>query len=693
MSEFDRSRIALVVAHFTNLSTGPHEELSTGYFLTGELILTARHVAHRHDCTFSVRADIGGLKEADLWSDASLKWTGSSDVDAILLRTSRKFGDWSPPSFSVDMTGGVWKSAGYARAAADEDKDNRKTLPLSGSFEMSLGQGPQELSLRTDQIIPAEREAFWKGVSGAPIFSREMDGGEVFVGIITDASRVSINNLVGIPSARLLEDIGFRSSIAPSFLGALPANPFCLVLTSETSQTDLPGQVADVLAGFRLREPQFAGLHDKPIEVPVLEAVRSVENWATTIDALARADYLIADVTSFPTPEPAVMLLLGIRSVLRRGVTISVTGGQPAALPSGLPFNIQETRVLFSEAADFYDQLHLAMAEGAANLHADRNYLDLPAYHAVRAPRPESWAENDEKCILILCPFDPGYSDVYNFKLRPVIRGYTGDKLPLRMLDLRSPRLIGQALYEQMRWASWCIIDWTMWRANVFFELGVRLACSERDPLCIFSRDTDIKQGDQIDRKLDDLRQQDMLLRLFNPVIYDSASPRDALSDALQAWPDPPSADNGRPPSSHALPPAATFRMAQGSFQWQHDALLTPPHIEQRYAAEIILGKDQERRPERLVLFADNEQFDAELRSAVREKWIAAWLYMQHIGNASGISSSETSSELRKIARLAYYALGSSTEQRHVQLRKEIGNFLTLQRTLERARQGDSKNG
>ena len=56
------------------------------------------------------------------------------------------------------------------------------------------------------------------------------------------------------------------------------------------------------------------------------------------------------------------------------------------------------------------------------------------------------------------------------------------------MLDLRSPRLVGQALYEQVRWSSWCLVDLTEWRPNVFFELGVRLACSERDPMCIIQR-------------------------------------------------------------------------------------------------------------------------------------------------------------------------------------------------------------
>ena len=50
------------------------------------------------------------------------------------------------------------------------------------------------------------------------------------------------------------------------------------------------------------------------------------------------------------------------------------------------------------------------------------------------------------------------------------------------MLDMASPRLVGQALYEGIRWARTCLVDWTGWRGNVFFEFGVRMACSDIGP-------------------------------------------------------------------------------------------------------------------------------------------------------------------------------------------------------------------
>lgn len=676
MSEFDGERIAMVVATPADgRAVGDHRErVGTGYFLTGDLVLTVRHIAEGPDWTFSVRSEVGGPTEAELWSTATPQWIGVGDVDAMLLRTARRFGDWALPKLSMRAASGVWQSSGFARASADSADDNRKTLPLGGSFGMSLGQGPQQIALQANQNIAADWTAYWQGISGAPIFATSPDGEDgSLIGIITEASRALANGLIGMPTVRLLDDIRFRSIVTPTFLDSLPDGPFCAVLTSESSRSDLLGQTEDMLAGFRSTETQFHGLNQSPFAIPVTEAVQSPENWASAVSALARADYLVADVTGF---EPAVMLFLGIRSVLRRGVTISVAEGQPMASPSELPFNIQETKILSCDDAEFYDNLHLAMSAGAANLSKDPNYLDLPAYQAVRAPRPENWASTDDKTLLVLCPFSPDYSATYRSKLRPILRAHTGNMLPLRTMDLQSPRLVGQALYEQMRWSSWCLVDWTEWRPNVFFELGARLACAERDPLCIIRQDDATPPSDDPDRAPRGLRQHELLLRLFDPVLYQPANPRDALRPALEAWPSPPVPGNGRPSARTTLPPAATFRTAQASFQWQRDSALIPPHIAQRRAAELVFGHDQERVPQGRVLFAKNQQFDAELRAAVREDWIAAWLYLQHLSTASAEAALLYQAELVTIGSLADYALSSSDEPRHVKIRNEISEFL-----------------
>ena len=358
MSAFDPGRISLVVAKPAD-SGAPdeaNENVGTGYFLTDDLVLTVRHIADRTDWAFSIRAEVG----EDRWSTATPVWVGDGDVDAMLLRTRRRSENWALPAFSVVTEDGTWKSAGYAKAAADDEAGNRKTLPLEGSFAMSRGQGPQELK----------------------------------------------------------------------------HDPLCISQWGDTSGN----------------------------------------------------------------PDP--------------------TGQQPARLD-----------------------------------------------------------------------------------------------------------------------------------------------------------------------------QYDLLLRLFRPVMYDPANPRRALKSALESWSKALLPSNDEPPTQDALPPTATFRTAQASFIWRRDSMLTPPHIEQRKAAELIFGKDQELRPERLVLFADNDQFDVELRAAVREKWIAAWLYLKYLTSAEGASPQNNESELITVARLTEYALSSSDDPRHVQLRKEIRNFLRATRSRGRAGKDESSNG
>lgn len=656
---FDAKRIALVMAYdpaTTDFATAT-PEVATGYFLTGDLVLTVRHVTDRRDAAFRVRSEVdSGYGH---FADAKPVWRGVGDVDALLLRTTAAFGDWALPDFADEIDPGPWVSQGFAKGAADPETGRRKTLPLKGSVDLSGGQGPPELDLGTERHVSAGQHDYWQGVSGAPVFSPATG---TVLGIVTDASKKFANMLVGMPASRLYADIEFVSAVSPSFLGSLPATDWCLVLTAEQSvNRDLVGRVDEVLRGLRAKEAGFRDLHEAPVHLDVLDAVASVANWIATIRALAHADYLVADVTGF---EPAVMLLLGIRSVLRRGVTVSVSAAEPGAVHGEIPFNVQETRVLHHEGLGFHDDLRRALAQGRANLVRDTNYLDLPAFHGVRSPRPETWAAEDQDDVLVLCPFSKEYSTYFDRTLRNMIDSYAG-ATPRRMLDLRSPRLVGQALYEQIRWASRCLVDWTQWRPNVFFELGVRLACAESDPLCVI---------DTTDARSKPGRTQEARLRtLLGPIEYDRADPsaaRKVLRPALESW----SAGSSSAPDR--LSPGGTFRITQESIYWETDSMLDRPHVEQRRGAEQILGKDLEQRPEKLVLFADNERFYTALRAAAREKWISAWLYLRHLCPGDEDRDSARWRELIDVSRLTENALRSSEDPRHVELRTVIGELL-----------------
>jgi len=276
MSTFDSGRLALVVAKSEH---GDAEEVATGYFLTGDLVLTVRH-AGALGSVFEVRCESGGT-EKERWSRATVVWKGTGGVDAMLLRTERSFGTWYSPHLKPDLLSGNWKSSGYPKAA--DDDGNRKTQPLGGTFDMSRGQGDWELTLATDRNIQEKRQEYWKGLSGGPIFSATEEGG--LVGIITDASRVYANDLRGLPVARLTADIEFVSHIYPSFLGVLPEGQFCAVLTREGGSSDLVEKVSGVIGGH---SDAFTEVRRDPVEIDVLEAIGSVSNWAATVKALAQ---------------------------------------------------------------------------------------------------------------------------------------------------------------------------------------------------------------------------------------------------------------------------------------------------------------------------------------------------------------------------------------------------------------------
>lgn len=668
MSAFDEKRLALVKARLGR--PGSEEDVATGYFLTANLVLTTGHVGDRTS-TFRVRCEAGGPTEKDRWADAESVWLGAGDVDAMLLRTATSFGDgWTCPDLRPDLDQGDWRTSGYA-AAAVNNRGERKIEPLDGDFRKAGGQGAAKLALTTRTNIHAGLKQYWRGLSGTPVFASGSDAG--LIGVITDASTVFSNRLDALPVSQLMSDVGFSAlaQASPSFLTTLPQDPFCAVLTREGGSPQLLEKVAEVVEALNDDSGEYAAsfpsIHTSLVEINVTEAIGSVGNWAATVRALALADFLIADVTAF---QPAVMLLLGVRSVLRRGVTVSVTQDDLSAVT--LPFNVQETRVLSFAAEDLYNDLQTALVEAVETLRTDPGYLDLPAYHAVRVPKPDSWAKNDHKSLLLLCPYGDGYPDLFDEKLAKLIQAGAGHRQPTRMLDLRSPRLVGQALYEQIRWSTACVVDWTHWRPNVFFELGVRLACSDRDPLSIIEAD-DLRSADPPD-------QHTQLVALLRPVPYHTETARADLKAPMVAWRQRlgrigPATELAVDRATDALPPAATFDAAQRSFHWQAEALPERPDREQRRKAERILGRDSQREQEETILFAGNPRFRAELVAAARENWVAAWLYLHHRVTA-GIAPDALRRNARRVAVMVRAELDDSDEPRHRTLRAQIDAFL-----------------
>src|SRR5262249_16483212 len=92
------------------------------------------------------------------------------------------------------------------------------------------------------------------------------------------------------------------------------------------------------------------------------EAVSTREQYNNTIRALCAAEIVVFDITGF---EPAVMLLLGIRAVVRRGITICSVGEKfTLGETFDFPFNIQEVNIVAHSA----EQYNLAQKDDEAAL-------------------------------------------------------------------------------------------------------------------------------------------------------------------------------------------------------------------------------------------------------------------------------------------------------------------------------------
>lgn len=222
------------------------------------------------------------------------------------------------------------------------------------------------------------------------------------------------------------------------------------------------------------------------IESVVIKATHALSSPAAyerAVRALCDCEVAIFDITGL---ERAVMLFLGIRAAVRRGVTVTLTQDNVEDAP--LPFNLASLNPIpFAEP----DAKKIAEAI-LAGLNASRQqgvYLDLPAYDAVRQLGEDYKVKPPEEQILILRWFDTQYSQV----IRNLVNNSLAEEYPkaeiVTTLDTRSPQLIEQRLYAAIRRTQLCIADWTGWRPNVFFEIGVRLAVSKNDPLFILCTD------------------------------------------------------------------------------------------------------------------------------------------------------------------------------------------------------------
>ena len=116
-----------------------------------------------------------------------------------------------------------------------------------------------------------------------------------------------------------------------------------MVFIAESSRGQAPQLTTAVQAGMKIASKTLGRTHDFT-NVNVNDCFRDVDRYAVTVRQLCVADVVVFDLTAY---EPGIMLLLGIRSAVRRGVTIGrISLPLTVSNLAEAPFNIKEFNLL-----------------------------------------------------------------------------------------------------------------------------------------------------------------------------------------------------------------------------------------------------------------------------------------------------------------------------------------------------------
>jgi hypothetical protein len=334
------------------------------------------------------------------------------------------------------------------------------------------------------------------------------------------------------------------------------------------------------------------------------------------------------------------MLLLGIRAAVRRGLSI-VTQQFPAklgepeasdatfALADALPYLIRDVHVIGWRKEDLFSaRLRKSIQEGAAKLERlGTLYSDLGVYDAVRdiGTYAEDFGElPSEESVLLLAPFDEDFRNKNAAWLRTRFDAIKTGRLRY-IVETPTPELNTAKLYAGLRRAVMCVADWTNCRANVFFEVGVRVAINKRPVISIISAN----QMARHEPKRAELRN---LFKLLRPRIYSPGKGVDAdrsfqeflkqCRDALEqqeflrkAWPYAPA----------GVAPDFISRQVSACIGSAHEYWSIPVWEELAHAADAIVGPDPTADPVPPALFGAKEQMSV----AALDRLIAAWYFME----------------------------------------------------------------
>jgi hypothetical protein len=388
--------------------------------------------------------------------------------------------------------------------------------------------------------------------------------------------------------------------------------------------------------------------------------------------AAARADLAFFDVSRF---EPGVMFMLGVRAAIRRGVTVCSHGwGWQEGQPLDKPFNLSDLQIFsHSESRPIGEdpvvqRLVEAIKKGFSQLKRQPRYQDLPAYDALRELGPEADAFktiNWQESLLMLCSFRKEHNDGWRYvrrKLEEALqsRGAHSSRVQ-RLIDSGSPQLVAQALYENIRRAFACVMDWSHYSPSAFLELGVRLAVSPFGALQII--DERFLPGEKLAPRVrredpalgPELQQLDKIVKRFEPRSYriGSEAPfNEFLAQLVQRNP----FDEEEPDYNRI------YRLIQREIGSVSPAMPRIYDVMLKAANALSDTKDTKQEPR--ILFSGNLDVKQDRERAALEYRISAWLYLEY---RVGARSKPNGDPLREV----HQRLGTDVAKALYELGKE----------------------
>jgi hypothetical protein len=380
--------------------------------------------------------------------------------------------------------------------------------------------------------------------------------------------------------------------------------------------------------------------------VHVSQCLGSDEALQHTVRALCRSPVVIFALgPEMGRKNAGGMLLMGIRAAVRRGATIIVHEGRLTAGDwSALPFNLKELQIYGLDQDKWLESAAVvagAVRAGLAVLGADaQGYRDMPVFDIVRRPtRRTELPPADEREVFVLCSFHASYEASWQ-RLQVWLNGKddgTGGRLSLkRVIDYASPLLAGERLYELTRHAGTCLVDWTNWSANVFFEMGVRLAVAPTPPVCL------LRHGE---RPPDEAARQ--LLERFTPLEYQRPG---ETGDAFRAT------FLGRLRDLQPETPTV-YSLAERNMTLQDEYGGRPLHQQLFAAAQAILGPDLANLK---LMYGRNAPLRRQVLQSAADSLVAARLLIDRRGAEEDAASR---AEARGHPDGAGAALGELREQ------------------------------